>query len=131
MYTEAEKFYINCPYSEKEACKALGGKWDGRAKSWYVPAGISKRRFVRWAQIRARHVHDGKKNNTQDFNRRITASAMGALIRPNELAKLFGSNIKDAMEMISESNGPVSQFIGTTRYWKRDEILNWLVAEGL
>ena len=131
MFTETEKFYINCPYSEKEACKALGGKWDRIAKSWYVPSGINPSRFVRWVQIRARQVREGQKNNGQAMDRRIAASEMGTLIRPNQLAKILGLNIKQAVDAVNESDAPRAQLIGTTKYWKRDEVLNWLASEGL
>ena len=32
-----EKFYLNCPYSEKDEAKALGAWWDTTKKKWYVP----------------------------------------------------------------------------------------------
>lgn len=131
MFTETEKFYINCPYSEKEACKALGGKWDRIAKSWYVPAGISQSRFVRWIQIQARPVLEGKKNNARALGQRIDASEMPTLIRPGQLAELLGVNIRQAMAAAGEYNAPKAQLIGTTKYWKRDEVLNWLASEGL
>ena len=30
------KTYLNCPFSEKDECKALGAKWDPNVKKWYV-----------------------------------------------------------------------------------------------
>ncbi len=42
------KFYINCPYDEKDLAKALGAKWDNDARKWYVPEGLDKNRFKRW-----------------------------------------------------------------------------------
>ena len=42
------RLYLNCPFSQKEQCKALGGKWDPRRKQWYVPEGQSLRSFRRW-----------------------------------------------------------------------------------
>ncbi len=42
------KFYINCPYDEKELAKALGARWDKEVKKWYVPEGLDKNRFKRW-----------------------------------------------------------------------------------
>ena len=44
------KFYINCPYDEKDLAKALGAKWDNDARKWYVPEGLDKNRFKRWRQ---------------------------------------------------------------------------------
>jgi len=45
---EGEKTYLNCPFDEKEECKALGGRWDGDAKKWYVPAGKDTAPFSKW-----------------------------------------------------------------------------------
>ena len=131
MFTEAEKFYIDCPYSEKNACKALGGKWDGNAKSWYIPEGLNHSNFTRWIQIRAYHVRTGNKHCPQALDKRIKASEMGRLIKPGQVAQLLSSTIKQAMELIEDLNGPKSKFIGSTRYWERDLILNWINSEGL
>lgn len=30
------KIYLNVPFSEKEYCKSLGGKWDSKIKKWYI-----------------------------------------------------------------------------------------------
>lgn len=40
--------YLNCPYSEKDECKRLGGRWDPLKKKWYVPAGQDLTPFSRW-----------------------------------------------------------------------------------
>ncbi|MDG1006692.1 MAG: DUF5710 domain-containing protein [Alphaproteobacteria bacterium] len=45
---EGEKTYLNCPFDDKDACKALGGRWDGDAKKWYVPAEKDTAPFSRW-----------------------------------------------------------------------------------
>ena len=43
------KFYLNCPYSEKDLCKTLGAKWDKERKKWYVPEGVDRKKFKRWS----------------------------------------------------------------------------------
>ena len=43
------KFYINCPYSEKDLAKTLGAKWDKDKRKWYVPEGVDRKKFKRWA----------------------------------------------------------------------------------
>ena len=43
-----QRTYIDCPFSEKDECKALGGKWDNEKRKWYVPSGISLARFAKW-----------------------------------------------------------------------------------
>jgi ATP-dependent DNA helicase RecQ len=42
------KFYINCPFTEKAQCKELGAKWDAKEKKWYVPDEISIDKFTKW-----------------------------------------------------------------------------------
>lgn len=42
------RFYLNCPYAEKDECKALGGRWDNDAKKWYVPDDHDKDAFRDW-----------------------------------------------------------------------------------
>lgn len=47
--TQSENFfYLNCPYSEKDECKELGGRWDPFKKKWYVPAGVNPELFRKW-----------------------------------------------------------------------------------
>ena len=37
--------FLNCPFNEKDECKALGGKWDPERKKWYVPDGMDASSF--------------------------------------------------------------------------------------
>ena len=46
--SEGERIYLNCPFDEKEECKALGGRWDGDVKKWYVPQGVDTAPFAKW-----------------------------------------------------------------------------------
>lgn len=43
-----EKTYLAVPYSQKNAAKKLGAKWDGRKKSWYAPEGSDLNSFGQW-----------------------------------------------------------------------------------
>ena len=43
------KTYLNVPYAEKDAAKALGARWDPANKKWYVPAGKDITLFAQWA----------------------------------------------------------------------------------
>jgi antirestriction protein ArdC/phage/plasmid primase-like uncharacterized protein len=43
--------YINVPFKEKNAAKALGAKWDGKQQSWYIPAGIEAAQFSKWLTV--------------------------------------------------------------------------------
>lgn len=40
--------YLSCPFSEKEECKSLGGKWDPDQKRWYIPDGTNTDKFKKW-----------------------------------------------------------------------------------
>ena len=42
------KNYLNCPFSEKDECKALGAKWDPHVKKWYVPEALNINNFAKW-----------------------------------------------------------------------------------
>jgi hypothetical protein len=42
------RVYLDCPFSEKEECKAVGGKWDNDKRKWYIPQGISTDKFSKW-----------------------------------------------------------------------------------
>jgi len=46
--SEGERIYLNCPFDEKEECKALGGRWDGDIKKWYVLQGVDIAPFAKW-----------------------------------------------------------------------------------
>jgi hypothetical protein len=39
---------LNVPYSEKEAAKALGARWDSIRETWYVSPGVDINLFSRW-----------------------------------------------------------------------------------
>jgi len=39
---------LSVPYTEKDAAKALGAKWDPTRKTWYVPPGVDINKFCRW-----------------------------------------------------------------------------------
>ena len=42
--------FLNCPFNEKDECKALGGKWDAERKKWYVPDGVDASSFQKWIE---------------------------------------------------------------------------------
>jgi hypothetical protein len=43
-----EKIYLNVPFAEKDAAKALGARWDAAAKKWYAPADKDASVFAQW-----------------------------------------------------------------------------------
>ena len=42
------RFYLNCPYANKDDCKSLGGRWDSDARKWYVPNDVDREPFRAW-----------------------------------------------------------------------------------
>ena len=42
------KIYLNVPYAQKDAAKALGARWDPTHKKWYVPGNINVSLFDAW-----------------------------------------------------------------------------------
>lgn len=42
------KTYLNVPFAQKDAAKALGARWDASIKKWYVPAGKDMGLFAEW-----------------------------------------------------------------------------------
>ena len=42
------KIYLNVPFAQKDAAKALGARWDAANKKWYVPADKDITLFAQW-----------------------------------------------------------------------------------
>ena len=40
-----ERRYLNIAYKDKDLAKLLGARYDGEAKSWYIPVGVDEKRF--------------------------------------------------------------------------------------
>ena len=43
-----DRFYLQCPYDDKDDCKSLGGYWDNDARKWYVPNDVDRNLFKQW-----------------------------------------------------------------------------------
>ena len=43
-----ERFYLECPYAEKDEAKSLGAWWDPDRKKWYVSNDVDRNLFKRW-----------------------------------------------------------------------------------
>ncbi|OAI20981.1 hypothetical protein A1359_19970 [Methylomonas lenta] len=43
-----KKTYLNVPFAQKDAAKALGARWDASIKKWYVPTGKDIGLFTQW-----------------------------------------------------------------------------------
>jgi len=44
----SKRTYLAVPFNEKEDVKALGAKWDRKAKAWYVKEGTDLKEFESW-----------------------------------------------------------------------------------
>jgi hypothetical protein len=42
------KIYLQVPYAQKDAAKALGARWDATHKKWYIPADKDVTPFAKW-----------------------------------------------------------------------------------
>ncbi len=42
------RIYLNVPFAEKDAAKALGARWDADNKKWYVPSNKDVTLFAQW-----------------------------------------------------------------------------------
>lgn len=51
MSGSSDRAYLTVPYEEREQVKALGGRWDREAKSWYVPAGVAPEAAAKWVKV--------------------------------------------------------------------------------
>lgn len=43
-----EKTFLYCSFDDKNQCKKMGGKWDGKERKWYAPPGAIKAKFEKW-----------------------------------------------------------------------------------
>ena len=50
-----QRVYLNCPYAEKDECKAFGGKWDPDVKKWYVTEASNINDFKKWLPKELNH----------------------------------------------------------------------------
>ena len=48
MRAAAVKTFLDCPFAEKDACKAAGGEFDVEKRKWFVPVGGVLGFFSRW-----------------------------------------------------------------------------------
>lgn len=45
---------LKCAFHDKDRVKSLGARWDGDAKSWYVPPSTDLTPFAEWLDTKAR-----------------------------------------------------------------------------
>ncbi|WP_417799005.1 zincin-like metallopeptidase domain-containing protein [Terasakiella pusilla] len=54
VQADRKRIYLNVPFSEKDEAKALGAKWDRRAKAWYARDDMEIEPFKRWQETKAK-----------------------------------------------------------------------------
>ena len=42
------RFYLECPFDEKDMCKSIGGRWDMDKRKWFVASELDPDQFRRW-----------------------------------------------------------------------------------
>lgn len=62
----SDRHYLAVPYPQKDQAKALGARWDGVVKSWYVPEGIDPQLFLRWEPVKKKAVSRDKLSDEQN-----------------------------------------------------------------
>ncbi|CAG9264329.1 LPD7 domain-containing protein [Burkholderia diffusa] len=93
---QSGRTYLNVPYVEREAAKALGAKFDRASKKWYAPAGTDTEPFARWMG-EPPTVPDGQPVpiNMETMEERIEKEAV-------RTAELTGVTIDDARELVMD-----------------------------
>ena len=72
---ERKRVYIAVPFEEKNEAKALGARWDRKAKSWYVPAGLEAAKFSRWA-IENVQAEAASRDPVEEFSEALRSSGL-------------------------------------------------------
>jgi len=76
------KTYLNVPFSQKDAAKVLGAKWDAGKKKWYAPSGLDISLFEKWNQDAA--ILSPQKSKTKSALGTITLAKDTSFIAYNE-----------------------------------------------
>jgi hypothetical protein len=71
------KTYLNVPYAQKDAAKALGARWDATHKKWYVPAGKDLALFAQWQTVTEVPAATLATSTSQSTAKTIPANALG------------------------------------------------------
>ena len=69
--------YLEVPYRDKEAAKALGARWDRKEQAWYVPPGRELKSFAPWVPEQPRVTEDPALDQTAATNRVYLAVPYG------------------------------------------------------
>lgn len=72
--------YLDVPFREKDAAKALGARWGPAARKWYAPAGVELTRFDAWLPASAPPVAPGRVAGAAPAGREQAPATKGILL---------------------------------------------------
>lgn len=104
------RIYLNCPYEEKDECKAAGGRWDAVSCRWYITEGMDLSPFSKWIVTLPNELIDAKiakyPRATQKFNQllerleELRNKLSPSDITDNEAERLLWNSLHEAEEHI-------------------------------
>jgi len=72
------RLYLDCPYEDKDAARALGARWDGGKSLWWVHADQYRDGLLRWPPKTVGRTHPTLNDVLIYANRLLKISFMGA-----------------------------------------------------
>ncbi|MEQ9345665.1 MAG: zincin-like metallopeptidase domain-containing protein [Thalassospira sp.] len=75
VQADRKRIYLNVPFSEKDEAKALGAKWDRRAKAWYARDDMEIEPFKRWQETKAK-APEPKINPEDEFSQALKENGL-------------------------------------------------------
>lgn len=128
----SERVYLDVPYVEKEAAKALGARWDREEKSWYAPPSASPELLERWAKNRSEVLVQPIPDPQNEFASALQAAGLrlgGAPVMDGELRRVPVEGDRQG-----EKNGAYIGFsdghpAGYLKNYKTGYEANWKAAQ--
>lgn len=122
---------LNVPFADKDAVKALGARWNGVERKWFVPEGMPVEPFVRWMPRQAGNEtpDDSGSVSLSSFIRDV-ALACNPVLPPATWVRAEVADFKikpnfaslDLVEHDEDGNRLVSsQVLIWSRYWTEIE----------
>lgn len=71
---------LNCPFPEKDQAKALGARWDGARKTWYIVDVEDLTPFMRWIGHKA--IEKAEKHEASPHVQRQRAKVREKMLTP-------------------------------------------------
>ncbi len=77
--TSQERQYLAVPYSERKAASALGAKWDGGNKSWYVGPSADISKLQKWLPDNVKSQQDPAMSPRDEFTEALRS--VGCIVK--------------------------------------------------